>query len=566
MLLYKNVPCFYGITVADKGWVLAMETMNKKIKPSTTRRQVVGKGTISIALLSLCALFLAPGCKNKQDDGSIPTTDVVLIGGGIMSATLGSLLSELAPEIRVDVYERLDDVALESTFALNNAGTGHAAYCELNYTPEVNGKIDLTKAINVNASFELSKQMWAYLVQHKKLPEPHQFINDVPHMSFVFGEKDRDFLKKRYEAMKEHPFFTGMQYSEDHNKLKKWIPLIMDGREPDQIVAATRMVGGVDVDFGAVTKGLFAHMASSKNHNIHLLHEVTDLTKNSDSTWKVSFKDLKNDKESAINARFVFIGAGGGALRLLEKSGIEESRGYGGFPVGGAWLMTENQDLIERHWGKVYGQAKVGAPPMSVPHLDTRFINGKRSLLFGPFATFSTKFLKNGSWVDLFASVNTSNIIPMLQVSFHNFNLVQYLIGQVMMSEKERVDSLKDYVPKARLEDWKFAWAGQRVQIIKKIPEKGGILQFGTELVSSKDGSIVALLGASPGASIAVKVMIDMLKIGFKDHFDSDKWQRKLHEMIPSYGHDLAKDVGLLRRIQSHNAKVLNIRPVGTQE
>ncbi|HXW60845.1 MAG TPA: malate dehydrogenase (quinone), partial [Myxococcota bacterium] len=454
------------------------------------------------SILLLALILIPAACKKTVVPVNEPTVDVVLIGGGVMSGTLGSILTELDPNLSIRVYERLHDLALESSAAWNNAGTGHASYSELNYTPEVEGSIDIKKAIEVNAAFEISKEYWVHLVRSKKFPHPSSFINDVPHMSFVWGDNGCEYLKKRYEALIKHPFFKGMEYTEDKEKIKKWVPLVMEGRDLKERVAATRMVGGTDVDFGTLTKSLFAHMqAHNKNSQIHLLHEVTDLIRNEDNTWRVVVKDLRDKKQTALNAKFVFIGAGGNAILLLEKSGIKEAEGFGGFPVGGAWLVSDNEKLIDQHWAKVYGQAGVGAPPMSVPHLDTRFIDGKRALLFGPFATFTTKFLKTGSYSDLFRSVNTSNLVPMLQVAFHNFNLVSYLVGQVLMSEEGRLKSLREYMPTANIEDWRLSKAGQRVQVIKKDPDKGGVLQFGTELVGCKDGSIVALLGASPGAS-----------------------------------------------------------------
>lgn len=516
-----------------------------------------------VNLFLLCLVLVISSCQKTEVEPG-PPVDAVLIGGGIMSATLGSLLTELDPSLRIVVYEKLNDTAQESSSAWNNAGTGHAAYSELNYTPEVReGEVDIKKAVDVNAAFELSKQYWAHLIATHKLPEPHTFINSVPHMSFVWGEKNVAYLKTRYLALSKHPYFNGMEYSEDHEVLKKWFPLIMDGRDPAQKVAANRMQGGTDVDFATLTKSLFKSMLQSGNSAIHLLHEVSALEQNPDKTWKVTVKDLKENKTKVVNAKFVFIGAGGGSLSLLQKSGIEEAAGYGGFPVGGAWLVTNNEELINQHLGKVYGQAGVGSPPMSVPHLDTRYIDGKRALLFGPFATFSTKFLKNGSWTDLFSTVSFSNVIPMTQVGLRNFNLVTYLVEQVVMSEKERLESLREYYPNARAEDWRLELAGQRVQVIKKDPDKGGILQFGTELVGSKDGSIIALLGASPGASTAVKAMLDVLKRSFAERMESEAWKAKLKVMLPSYGIDLQNNLDLLNTIRENNARVLDIKPAG---
>lgn len=511
--------------------------------------------------ISLVFLFIwLVACDQHPAVSADPPVDVVLIGAGIMSATLGSMLHELDPDLSIEIFEKMGAVAQESSGARNNAGTGHAAFAELNYTPELHdGSIDIKKAVEISEAFEVSKQFWAYQVGRKNLLSPRSFIHSVPHMSFVAGDQHVAYLKKRHAALSKQPFFQGMEYSEDHRQIMKWIPLVMEGRNPTQKVAATRMRLGVDIDFGALTRGLIDGLLKSNNSKLHLNQDVLGFRHNEDGTWTVLIKDLKDNSQKSIKAKVVFIGAGGGALALLQKSGIKEAEGLGGFPVGGAWLVTDNADLIEHHAAKVYGQASVGSPPMSVPHLDTRYINGKKALLFGPFATFSTKFLKNGSWLDLPKSINFSNALPMLEAGFHHLDLVSYLVKQVLLTEKQRLESLQEYVPNARLKDWSLEIAGQRVQVIKKDPKKGGILQFGTEVVSSKDGSMVALLGASPGASIAVKIMLDVLQRSFKEKFNTPQWQEKLRQMIPSYGQSLAKDPVLLHQIRKHNRKLLDL-------
>ncbi len=507
-------------------------------------------------------LLLSTSCQNGPKAEAIQTYDVVLIGGGIMSATLGSMLAELDPNLRIVAYEKLGDVAQESSSAWNNAGTGHASYSELNYTPEVDGLVDIKKAVSVNAAFEESKQYWVHLVKSKKIADPSVFIHNVPHMSFVWGEKNTSYLKKRYDALMKHPYFDGMAYSEDHEQIRKWAPLIMEGRPADQKVAATRMEGGTDVNFGVLTKSLFQTILLHKQNELNVLHEVTDLSRDENGLWAVEVKDLKERETKIVHAKFVFIGAGGEALMLLQKSGIPEAKGYGGFPVGGAWLVTDNPEVIDHHNAKVYGQAGVGSPPMSVPHLDTRYIDGKRALLFGPFATFSTKFLKSGSWMDLFSSINFSNWLPVMQVGLKNFDLVTYLAGQVLMTENQRLKSLQEYFPNAQLKDWQLAFAGQRVQIIKKDPDKGGILQFGTEIVGAKDGSIMALLGASPGASTAVNTMLTLLERSFPERMKSPEWKEKLNEMIPSRALDL-KDEEVLEKLRNENSKILKLKTDG---
>ena len=462
--------------------------------------------------------------------------DVVLIGAGIMSATLAIFLTELMPGVPITLFERLHKAAEESSDAWNNAGTGHSAFCELNYTPETaGGNIDIAKAVKIASQFEISKQFWAWLVQQKYISCPENFINHVPHISFVWGDENIVFLKKRFEALAKNKLFAGMQYTEDLAELKKWMPLVMEGRQDENKYAATKMDIGTDVNFGALTDAMIAHLETLENVTLYLNHEVRDLDKEQDGLWKITVKNLLTDDTIKTRAGFVFIGAGGGSLPLLEKSGIKEAEGYGGFPISGQWLKCNNENIIEQHHVKVYGKASVGSPPMSVPHLDTRIIDGKKALLFGPYAGFSTKFLKHGSYFDLPLSIEWANIFPMLSAGWHNIPLTKYLIKQVTQSNEDRLDALRAYFPNARAEDWELAVAGQRVQVIKKDEQEGGILEFGTEIVCAADGSLSALLGASPGASTAVSIMLNVLKQCFKERINSDEWQDKLKEMIPTY-------------------------------
>ncbi|MFL5728390.1 MAG: malate dehydrogenase (quinone) [Cytophagaceae bacterium] len=486
--------------------------------------------------------------------------DVVIIGAGIMSATIAMLIKELRPGATIDIFEKLDKVAAESTDAWNNAGTGHSAFCELNYTPQKkDGSVDISKALKISSSFEESRQFWAYLVDKKFISDPKTFINNVPHVSFVWGKENVAYLKKRYEALVKYPLFEGMKYSEDKNELAEWMPLVMEGRDPSEAVAATRMDIGTDIDFGALTRQMIDHLKATEGVNLYLEHDVKDIDPGDHGQWEVYVKDRVKGKKRRVDADFVFIGAGGGSLHLLDKSDIEEGEGYGGFPVSGQWLRCVNPKVIEKHAAKVYGKASVGAPPMSVPHLDTRLINGKKELLFGPYAGFSGKFLKNGSYFDFTSSIELSNILPIISVGYHNFTLTKYLISQATQSHEDRIEALKEYFPEAKAEDWVLAVAGQRVQVIKKDDEEGGVLEFGTELVSAANGSLTALLGASPGASTSVSVMLEVLHKGFKKEFESD-WQPKLKEMIPSLGKSLSEDAEFCRSIRKSTAESLKLQ------
>jgi malate dehydrogenase (quinone) len=485
--------------------------------------------------------------------------DLVLIGAGIMSATLGMFLKELQPELSIIIIERLDTVGAESSDAWNNAGTGHSAFCELNYTPEkADGSIDISKALKIASSFEASKEFWAYLIEQKKIKTPGLFINSIPHMSFVWGAENVFYLKKRFDAMTKHKLFEGMVYSNKWGQLEKWIPLMMEGRDPGIEVAATRMEIGTDVNFGELTREMFKHLASLDGVQLYLNHEVRDINREEEHKWNLTIHDMQaHDKHQHIHANFVFIGAGGGSLPLLEKSDIPEAEGFGGFPVSGQWLRCKNPKIIEQHAAKVYGKASVGSPPMSVPHLDTRIIDGKKALLFGPYAGFSTKFLKSGSYWDLAGSLEFANLFPMLSAGWHNLPLTKYLIKQASQSPEERLAALQEYLPDARMEDWELAVAGQRVQVIKKDEKEGGVLEFGTEIVAAGDGTLAALLGASPGASTSVSIMLDVLKKCFKDKMNSPEWQEKLKTMIPSYGQSFVEKPELVEQSRKRTTKIL---------
>ncbi|MFB5088852.1 malate:quinone oxidoreductase [Psychrobacillus sp. PGGUH221] len=490
---------------------------------------------------------------NKQTN-----TDVILIGAGIMSATLGSILKELAPEWKIKVFEKLANAGEESSNEWNNAGTGHSALCELNYTAErADGSVDISKAITINEQFQLSRQFWSFLVKSKLISNPQDFIMPIPHMSLVEGEKNVTFLKKRFEALTNNPLFQGMEFSDNPEKLKEWIPLIMEGRTSNEPIAATKIDSGTDVNFGALTHMLFDHLT---NHNVELnyKHTVKDIKRTSDGLWEVKVHDINSNKIEYHTAKFVFIGGGGGSLPLLQKTGIPESKHIGGFPVSGLFLVCNNPEVVAQHHAKVYGKAKVGAPPMSVPHLDTRYIDNKKSLLFGPFAGFSPKFLKTGSNFDLIGSVKPNNVFTMLAAGAKEMSLTKYLIQQVMLSNEQRMEELREFIPNAKSEDWDVVVAGQRVQVIKDTEAGGkGTLQFGTEVVTAADGSVAALLGASPGASTAVHVMLEIINKCFPQHIK--EWEQKIKEMIPSYGMSLAENPELLQEIHTSTAETLRL-------
>lgn len=480
--------------------------------------------------------------------------DLVLIGGGIMSATLAAILKHLEPDLKMVVLERLPNTAEESSNAWNNAGTGHAALCELNYMPDdpKGGIPSAAKAIAINQQFQESREFWANLVQSGVMKSPETFIHSIPHMTFVRGDKDVDYLRRRFQALKDQPLFAGMEFSDDPKQIQEWVPLMLEGRAKETI-AATKIEQGTDVDYGAITRQLFEWLEKS-GVEIVTSHEVKSLTR-SNSGWRVVGKS--GASKFSILAPKVFVGAGGWALKLLQNSGIKEVSGYGTFPVSGHFLKTDNPNLVARHQAKVYSQAAVGAPPMSVPHLDTRVINGKSSLLFGPFAGLNPKFLKNGSVLDLPKSLRLANLFPYLSVGLKNFSLVVYLVREILKSPKQKMENLRDFVPTADAKDWELYEAGQRAQVIKPAGLNGS-LQFGTEVISSADGSIAGLLGASPGASVAVRVMLDVAKRIYPQEFIS--WEPAIKKLVPSYGVDLNSDPKLAAASLTKTAVALNLK------
>jgi malate dehydrogenase (quinone) len=483
------------------------------------------------------------------------SADVLLVGGGIMSATLGMLLNQLDPSLHILMVERLDEVGRECSDGWNNAGTGHAGYCELNYTPvDAAGRVEIRRALAINAAFEVSLQLWASLVESDVLPEPSVFIHPTPHLSFVHGAENVAFLRQRHALLSAHHLFRDMAYSEDASTLAEWMPLVMQGRPYDGPWAATRVAYGTDVDFGALTRSLVAALERQPNFALWTGHAVRSLAQKPNGRWRVDVGETRGAACQTVDAGFVFLGAGGAALSLLQSSGIPEGRGYGGFPVSGQWLVCHAQQIVSRHHAKVYGKAPLGAPPMSVPHLDLRIIEGRPALLFGPFAGFTTRFAKQGSRLDLLASVKAHNLASMLEAGWRNLDLTRYLIGEVFKPREARLAALREFYPLARPQDWRLGIAGQRVQIIKE-----GRLEFGTEVVTARDGSLAALLGASPGASVSAQAMIQVIERCFGQRLQQGGWQERLRALVPSHGESLVEDAALLGRVRSRVLQVLQL-------
>jgi malate dehydrogenase (quinone) len=488
------------------------------------------------------------------------SADVVLIGAGIMSSTFGAMLKELEPTLRIVMLETLDDCALESSAAWNNAGTGHAANCELNYTPQrPDGTVDISRALEVNTEFDVSRQFWSYLVESGAIADPRAFINECPHMSFVSGDDNVAFLRARFKQMSAHHCYRSMEYTTSGTEIADWAPLVIEGRAADEPIAATRITSGADVDYGALTRLLIGHLGTHSGFSAHYRQHVENLEREPDGRWRIEIRDADTHQVGAMRAKFVFVGAGGGAIDLLQKSKIPAGHGYGGFPVSGIWLRCDVDEVSERHHAKVYGKAAHGSPPMSVPHLDTRIIGGKRSLLFGPYAGFSSKFLKHGSYADLFESVHADNLLPLLAVARDNWQLGEYLLGQLLQSTQHMFATLRHFFPHAKRHDWQKAVAGQRVQIIKPDAGNLGVLEFGTELITAEDRSLAFLLGASPGASTAAHIAVQVLEKCFADRLSDSGWLRSLKKMVPTYGIDLRNDADACRTSRAYTAQTLGL-------
>lgn len=466
--------------------------------------------------------------------------DVIIVGSGIMSANLAALLKRLDPALTLQVYEVTEELAQESSHGWNNAGTGHAGICELSYTPkrEADGSVNVAKAIGIFEQFEQSKQFWSYAVASGMVDRPKEFINPVAHLSFVHGQDQVDFLKARHAGMAAHHFFRGMEYTTDRATIASWAPLLMQDRPPGP-VAATKMDSGTDVNFGVISRKLLGWVERQPGCGIASHHRVVDLRKTA-AGWDVTIKDLATGELRRNTAKFVFVGAGGGSLHLLQKAGLAESKGLGGFPIGGQWLVCENPAIVQQHQAKVYGQALDTAPTMAVPHLDTRVLDGKKTLLFGPFAAWTTKFLhRKGSWTDLPRSIRPDNLATLIKIGASNLGLIRYLIQQGTQSMADRMDVLHIFYPAAKAEDWKLIDAGIRVQAIKKTDGEAGIVHYGTEVITNPEKTISALLGASPGASVSVNIVLEVVKSCFPHLLASEVGRQRMTEMIPGWNLDL---------------------------
>lgn len=499
---------------------------------------------------------------------STPSTDkhfdVVLIGSGIMSATLGAVLKNLNPDLRIKLYEAADSLSPEASHGFHNAGTGHAGICELSYTPNYgeDGEVDVAKAIEIFQQFEHSKQFWAYVVDAGIIKDPASFINPVPHIAFVYGQPQVDFLRSRYKGMSAHHFFEAMEHTEDRETISDWAPLLLAGRDPSEPIAATKMDIGSDVNFGSLARQLVTWLGEQDGCDVELNQRVDDLHSTADG-WKVVVESTKDKARKIVEAKFVFIGAGGGSLPLLQASGIAESKGFGGFPIGGQWLVCDNPDFIDRHRAKVYGMSPGAAPTMAVPHLDLRIIDGKKTLLFGPYAAWTTKFLhETGSWTDLLGSIRADNIASLIRVGLHNLPLVRYLIQQGTQSMTTRMKELQNFFPDADPKDWKLIDAGIRVQAIKKEDGDAGIVHFGTEVVTDKRRSISALLGASPGASVSTNIILEIVRKCFAHELEKPACYDRLKQMVPTFDEDLipAEMADRQRSIATQAERTLKLR------
>jgi malate dehydrogenase (quinone) len=488
--------------------------------------------------------------------------DVVLVGAGIMSATLGALLRRLEPGWSITLVERLDGAAAESSDPWNNAGTGHSGLCELFYTPQQSdGSIDISKAVRVNEQFQVTRQFWAYAAENGILSDVRGFLRPVPHVSFVQGAERVGYLRRRRQALAANPLFGRTEWIDDADEFARRLPLMAAGRDfsdPTKPIALDWAADGTDVDFGALSRQLIGY-AVRNGTTVLFGQEVRNLSRQRDGSWTLTIHNRRTGENRKLNAKFVFVGAGGQALPLLQKSGIGEARGFGGFPIAGKFLRSGNPAVTAAHRAKVYGLPAVGAPAMTAAHLDARIVNGRPWLLFGPFAGWSPKFLKHGRITDLPRSVTPGNLATMIGAGVNQMKLVNYLIGQLQLSQPARVSALREFAPSAKTCDWELTTAGQRVQVIRPDKRKGGVLEFDTTVLGAADGRIAGLIGASPGASTAVSAMLDVLQRCFPDRYQA--WLPTLKDMVPSLGATLSGEPALFEEVWSWGTKALRLEP-----
>eukprot|EP00928_Gymnodinium_smaydae_P063003 TRINITY_DN46711_c0_g1_i1.p1 TRINITY_DN46711_c0_g1~~TRINITY_DN46711_c0_g1_i1.p1 ORF type:complete len:582 (-),score=59.30 TRINITY_DN46711_c0_g1_i1:383-2128(-) len=484
-----------------------------------------------------------PGCFSCFAKHPIKEIDVVCIGAGIMSATVALLLQELEPSWKIIMYERLHAVAEESSNGWNNAGTGHSGFMEPNYTKPVRShdgtlrSVTLDKVELICEQFLYSRLYWDYLVKQDLLPDPSTFIHQTDHIAIGIGKDQCDFIMKRFETLQTVDLFDGMEIAlpEEKGKQAMWAPLICTGRNPHEPICMTRSTMGTDVDYGALTKAKVAAFLKLGG-DLRLFTSVSGLRKEGNG-WIVTSRSTSTGRGvRKVKAKFVFVGAGGWALLMLQKAGIPQVRGYMALPVTADWAVCQNPEVVARHHVKVYAPSAPGAPPMSMPHLNYRQIGGKEVLLFGPFGSLTFKFLRSGSNFDALKALRYHNIFPTIGALVRNFRLATMLIKDVFKSGRHKLAEIRHYYPLADPEDWTLIPAGVRAQIIKKDPKSGrGMLQFGTDVVASSDGSICGVLGASPGASTCVAIALDTLEKCFRAKPRFAEWSPKLQKMISGW-------------------------------
>jgi malate dehydrogenase (quinone) len=489
--------------------------------------------------------------------------DVLLIGGGIMSAHLGAILKELDPRLSVHVYEAAAGLARESSDGWNNAGTGHAGLCELNYTPPPaipGGPVDVSKAVEIFARFEQSKQFWSYAVAHGLAPRPADFIRSVPHVSFVRGAASVAYLRARHAAMVAHPFFRTMTFSADREVIRRWAPLLVDGRT-DEPIAATKIDAGTDVDFGELARQLLGWLGSQENGRVTTGQRVTRLRR-APAGWAATIRDSASGETHIVHAKFVFVGAGGGTLPLLQSAGLPVAQGLGAFPIAGQWLVCEKPAVVARHFAKVYGPPPPDSGALGGPHLDTRHLHGNRVLLFGPFATWTSKFLHHtGRATDLLRSLRSDNLATLLRTGLRQRILVGFLLRQATQTMAARLRALREFYPEAAADDWRLADAGIRVQALKRAD--AGQLFFGTEVVTAEDGTLAALLGASPGASVSAHIALQIIQTCFPDLLRTAAGHARMKSMIPTFDVDITQLANAAAYTTTSNAvdQILQLSP-----